>query len=388
MTVRTLGIEKLQARRQASGRCRSTFRYVLISMVCCVLPMIQPIRATRIKDIASVEGVRNNKLIGYGLVVGLDGTGDSRQTYFTTQTLANLLDREGINIPARSIQVSNTAAVMVTAELPPFARNGAKIDVTVSSIGDADSLQGGVLLMTPLRAVNGQTYAVAQGAVSIGGFAARTATSSVQKNHPTVGRVPDGALVEKEVAFSLQNRAALTLMLNNGDFTTASRVAATINQTLKSQVAQAVDNRTIQVAVPPDYRSRIVDFITRIEDQTLEVDRIAKVILNEKTGTIVFGKEVQIAPVTIVHGSLAVQIGTQFIVSQPAPFSQGQTAVVPNQSVEVGESPAHQVSIKQGASIEEIIQALSAVGATPRDILAIVQAIKAAGALQADLEII
>lgn len=343
---------------------------------------------SRVKDIATIQGVRENQLIGYGLVVGLDGTGDSRQTFFTTQTLANLLNREGIVIPARSIQVSNTAAVMVTATLPPFARAGSKIDVTVSSIGDAESLQGGVLLMTPLRAANGQVYAVAQGPVSIGGFAARTATASVQKNQPTVARIPEGALVEQEVNFTLQGQDYIRLLLRQEDFTTASRLALTINQKLQSELAHPLDSRTVQVAVPQGYRNNIVGFISQIENETLEVERRAKVVLNEKTGTIIFGKEVRIAAVSIVHGSLTVQIGTQFAISQPTPFSQGETVVVPNQTVEVGEQPAQSVVVEEGASVDEVIRALNSIGATPRDILAIIQAIKAAGALQAELEII
>ncbi len=343
---------------------------------------------SRIKDIAAFQGVRDNQLIGYGLVVGLDGTGDSRQTRFTTQTLSNLLNLEGIVVSAQSIQVKNTAAVMVTANLPPFARVGSRIDVTVSSIGDASSLQGGVLLMTPLKAANGQVYAVGQGPVSIGGFSVRTATSAVQKNQPTAGRVPDGGIVEGEINFSLQGKERLRLLLHEGDFTTASRLASLINQTMSSDLAMPLDSRTVEIVVPDVYRRNVVDFITRIENESLEIDRVAKVVLNEKTGTVIFGKEVKIAPVTIVHGSLTVQVGTQFAISQPGAFSSGETAVVPNQTVEVGEQLAESVTVPEGATIEEIVRGLNAIGATPRDVLAIVQAIKAAGALQSELEII
>jgi flagellar P-ring protein precursor FlgI len=344
---------------------------------------------SRIKDIASIQGVRDNQLIGYGLVVGLDGSGDSRQTYFTTQTLSNLLNLEGIVVPARSMQVKNTAAVMVTANLPPFSRVGSRIDVTVSSMGDADSLQGGTLLMTALKAANGAVYAVAQGPVSIGGFAVRTATSSVQKNQPTAGRVPEGALVEREVDFSLQGKGVLRLILRQDDFTTANRVASTINGKMSGNLARPLDSRTIELQVPESFRSNVVNFITQIENEWIEVDRVAKVVLNERTGTIIFGKEVKIAAVTIVHGSLSVQVGTEFAISQPAPFSRsGETAVVPNQWTTVGEEEASSVIIEENASIEEIVQALNAIGATPRDILAVIQAIKAAGALQCELEII
>jgi flagellar P-ring protein precursor FlgI len=344
--------------------------------------------SSRIKDIASFEGVRDNQLIGYGLVVGLDGTGDSRQTRFTTQTLSNLLNSQGIVVSAQSIQIKNTAAVMVTANLPPFARKGSRIDVTVSSIGDAASLQGGVLLFTSLRGPNLQIYANAQGPVSIGGFAVRTATSSVQKNQPTAGRIPNGAIVEQEVNFTLQGRDRLRLLLHEGDFTTASRLAGLINTSMNSNLAIPLDNRAVEIRVPDLYRLNVVDFITQIENESLEIDRVARVVLNEKTGTIIFGNEVKIAPVTIVHGSLTVQVGTQFAISQPGAFSNGETAVVPNQTVEVGEQLADSVTIPEGATIEEIIRGLNAIGATPRDVLAIVQAIKAAGALQSELEII
>jgi len=344
--------------------------------------------SSRIKDIAAFEGVRDNHLIGYGLVVGLDGTGDSRQTRFTTQTLSNLLNTQGIVVSAQSMQVKNTAAAIVTASLPPFARVGSRIDVTVSSIGDGASLQGGILLFTPLEASNRQVYAVAQGAVSIGGFSVRTSTSGVQKNQPTVGRIPAGAIVEQEVQFSLQGRDRLRLLLHEGDFTTASRLASLINSCLKSDLAIPLDNRAVEILVPELYRRNIVDFITRIENEKLEIDRVAKVVLNEKTGTLIFGKEVKIAPVTIVHGSLTVQVGTEFAISQPGPFSAGRTEVVPNQTVEVSEQLAESVTIPEGASIEEIIQGLNAIGATPRDVLAIIQAIKAAGALQSEVEII
>lgn len=344
---------------------------------------------SRIKDISHFQGVRDNQLIGYGLVVGLDGSGDSRQTRFTTQTLSNLLQLEGIVVDSTSIQVSNTAAVMVTSTLPPFARVGSRIDVTVSSVGDADSLQGGVLLMTPLKAANGEVFAVAQGPVSIGGFSVRSATASVQKNQPTAGRIPDGALVEREVRFELDGRPSLRLVLDEADFTTANRVANVINRTLESGLAHPMDSRTVEIEVPENFRSRIVEFISQIENESLEVDHVAKVVFNEKTGTIVFGGDVKIAPVTIVHGSLTVEVSTELQVSQPAPLSRGgETVVVPQDNVQVQEDQARSVSLREGSSIEEIVRALNSIGATPRDILAILQAIKAAGALQSDLEII
>jgi flagellar P-ring protein precursor FlgI len=243
--------------------------------------------------------------------------------------------------------------------------------------------------MTPLKAANGQVYSVAQGPVSLGGFSVRTSTSAVQKNQPTAGRIPGGGIVEREVAFSFQGRETLRLVLHNGDFTTATRVASVINRKMDSTLAIALDNRTVEIQVPPPQRMDVVGFITQIENESLELDRVAKVVLNEKTGTIIFGKEVKIAPVTIVHGSLTVQVGTQFAISQPGPFSErGETVVVPNQTVEVGEQIADLVSVQEGATIEEIVRALNTIGATPRDVLAIIQAIKAAGALQSELEII
>ncbi|GAB4111744.1 MAG: flagellar basal body P-ring protein FlgI [Acidobacteriota bacterium] len=388
---RMRGGEKREAGRGGDGGRRrpAVLAGLTVLMSVLILPAGTGWGApAKLKDVARIQGVRENQLMGYGLVVGLDGTGDSRQTYFTTQTLANLLNLEGIVVPPRSVQVSNTAAVMVTATLPPFARVGTKIDVTVASIGDAASLQGGILLMTPLKAANGEVYAVAQGPVSIGGFAVRTANSAVQKNQPTAGRVPEGALVEREVNFELQGRPLLRLVLHQDDFTTASRAATVINARLASGVARPLDSRTVEIAVPEQYRNQMVDFITMIENESLEVDRKTRVVLNEKTGTVVFGGDVRIAPVTIVHGSLTVQIGTQYAVSQPAPFGQGETVVVPQETVEVQEQQAQNVRIGEGSSIDEVVRALNSIGATPRDILAILQAIKAAGALQSELEII
>ncbi len=362
---------------------------VLLSVI-TLLGSVAPLwgLTSRIKDVAHIQGVRDNQLIGYGLVVGLDGTGDSRQTRFTTQTLSNLLQLEGIVVNSTSIQVSNTAAVMVTADLPPFARVGGRIDVTASSVGDADSLQGGVLLMTPLKAGNGQVYAVAQGAVSIGGFATKTSTSSVQKNQPTAGRIPQGALVEREVGFELQGKSVIRLVLNDADFTTATRLAETVNRKLASTVARPLDSRTVEIAVPTEFRERMVEFIAGIENESVDVDHTARVVLNEKTGTIIFGGEVKIAPVTIVHGSLSVQIGTDFQVSQPNSFGQGETVVVPKETIQVQEDVGKSVIIGPDSTIEEVVRALNSIGATPRDILAIIQAIKAAGALQSELEII
>jgi flagellar P-ring protein precursor FlgI len=344
--------------------------------------------ASRIKDVAAFEGVRDNQLVGYGLVVGLNGTGDRSQTFFSTQTLANMLERSGVTVLPDQIRVKNIAAVMVTAILPAFIRQGSRIDVTVSSIGDAQSIQGGVLIMTALKSAGNEVYATAQGEVVLGGFSSGGSASRVQLNHPTVGRIPNGGLVEKEVPVSLAGKTRLNLVLHENDFTTASRAVRAINETAGAQIAGALDGRTVAINVPADYATRIVEFIAMIENARMDVDFPAKVVLNEKTGTIVMGKEVKIAEVSIVHGSLSLQVGTIFNVSQPTPLSQGKTEVVPETTVSVQEEKGRTVTLRDGASVEEVVRALNAIGAGPRDIIAILQAIKAQGALQAELEVI
>jgi len=346
--------------------------------------------ASRIKDVAAFEGVRDNQLVGYGLVVGLNGTGDRSQTYFPTQMLANMLERSGLAIVPDQVRVRNIAAVMVTATLPPFVRQGSRVDVTVSSIGDAQSIQGGVLIMTPLKGANNLEYVTAQGQVVLGGYSASGGGNRVQLNHPTVGRVPSGGLVEREVGVDLQARNRLNLVLYQNDFTTAARAASSINELVGTAVAGAVDGRTVSVSVPEAYSRRVVEFMSLVENAHLEVDMAAKVVMSEKTGTIVMGKEVRIAEVSIVHGSLSLQVGTIFNVSQPEPFSPhtAQTTVVPETRVNVQEDKGRTVTLRDGATVEEVVRALNAIGAGPRDVIAILQAIKAQGALQAELEII
>lgn len=363
--------------------------WILVITALCVLTASSPSpAATRIKDIAAFEGVRDNQLVGYGLVVGLNGTGDRNQTFFSTQTLANILERSGITILPEQVRVKNIAAVMITATLPPFIRQGSRVDVTVSSIGDAQSIQGGVLIMTTLRSADNVVYATAQGPVTLGGFSAGGAGNRVQMNHPTVGRIPNGALVEKDVAVDLGGKSRLNLVLYSSDFTTASRAARSINELVGAKVAAAVDGRTISVNVPADYSSRTVEFMALVENAKMDVDFPAKVVMNEKTGTVVMGKDVKVAEVSIIHGSLSLQIGTVLAVSQPQGFSQGQTKVVPETTVTAQEDKSKTVTLREGASVEEIVRALSAIGAGPRDVIAILQAIKALGALQAELEII
>lgn len=354
---------------------------------CWTLASPAPAGAVRLKDLVTIEGVRENMLLGYGLVVGLNGTGDRQQTVFSTQSLSNLLQKMGVNVSPRSLRVNNVAAVMVTATLPPFARPGIKLDVTVSSIGDAANLQGGVLLLTSLRAANGEVYAVAQGAISIGGFSAGRGGSGVQVNHPTVGRVPQGAIVEKPAPSVAPGPDGFRLQLRRADFATSSRISTMLNDTFPGGEARSENSAIIAVRMPPAFRGRAVEFVARIGALEIETDRRAKVVLNERTGTVVIGSRVRIAPVAVLHGNLTVQIVTDFVVSQPPAFSPGQTTVTPQVNVRVEEEQARQVSLKKGASVEELIKALMAIGSTPRDIIAIMQSIAAADALEAELEV-
>jgi flagellar P-ring protein FlgI len=363
---------------------------IYILLTCLMLAMFQgsAVAASRIKDVADFEGVRDNQIFGYGLVVGLNGTGDRSQTFFSTQTLANMLLRSGITVNSDKVRVKNIAAVMVTAVLPPFMRQGSHVDVTVSSIGDAQSLQGGVLIFTPLQAANNQIYATAQGGIVLGGYSAGGSQNRVQSNHPTVGRIPNGGMVEKEVTVDFNGRAHLNLVLHQSDFTTAARAVRAINGTSGDGVASAVDGRTIAIKVPASYSNRIIEFMSVVENASMDLDVPARVVINEKTGTVVLGKDVKIAEVSIIHGSLSLQVGTIFSVSQPEPFSQGKTTTVPDVNISVKEDKGHTLTLREGASVEEVVRALNAIGAGPRDVIAILQAIKAQGALQAELEIL
>lgn len=348
----------------------------------------------RVKDVARIVGVRDNELYGYGLIIGLNGTGDRRQnSFFTVQSIQNLLLRQGINLPPAvrgTIETKNAAAVMVTAKLPPFAKPGTTIDVTVSSLGDASSLAGGTLLLTPLQAADSKIYAVAQGPVSIGGFSvvAPGTGETVQKNHPTVGRVANGATVEREVPMPV-GRERLSIALLQPDFTSSARLAQAINQGLGASVAQAVDAATVAVAVPPSSQNRLVQFLAEIEQLEVPTDAPAKVVVNERTGTIIMGSQVRISSVAVSHGNLSIQIKAESQVSQPPAFApQGaQTVVVPKTETTVREEKSQLVLLKAGASIGDVVQGLNAVGATPRDLIAILQAIKRAGALHAELEV-
>ncbi len=345
--------------------------------------------AARLKDLVTIEGVRENQLIGYGVVVGLAGTGDTQQTTFSNQSLTNILERMGVAVSPTAIRVKNTAAVMVTATLPAFAQPGMKIDVTAGAIGDALNLHGGILVLTSLRGADGQVYAVAQGPVITGGFAAGRGGSSQTVNHPTVGRGPNGAIVER-AAPSIEPKSLVHLQLRQYDYTTSARIAEAINTRFAAAAppARTENAGLVAVTIPAEFAARSTEFLAELEDLSVEADLPARVVINERTGTIVLGKDVRIAPVAILHGKLSVEIQTSLAVSQPEAFSQGTTQVVPQSTVGAKEEKARNVVLKQGATVEELVRALTAIGSTPRDVIAILQALRAAGALEADVEVI
>ena len=349
--------------------------------------MPAPAGAERIKNIAVFEGVRENQLIGYGLVTGLDGTGDKGNS--TIQSIANMLLKMGLAVKTTDIKAKNTAAVMVTASLPPFPKPGIRFDVTVSTIGDAKSLQGGTLLLTPLKGPDGAIYAAAQGPVSIGGFIGGGGGATIQKNHLTTGKVPGGAVVEAEPAFRLGSGDEIRLFLNRPDFTTAAAAVRRINEALAGDYAATIDPSTIRLMVPQEYASRVVELIAIVENVDVALDTPARVVINERTGTVVIGDTVKIAPVAIAHGNLTIEIKTEYRISQPPPFAPegAGTVVVPQKQVAVNEQKASLVEVS-GVTLGEIVRALNALGVTPRDLISILQTLKASGALRAQLEII
>ncbi len=361
-------------------------RPLLLTLV--LIPLLAS--AARLKDIVDVEGVRQNQLIGYGLVVGLAGTGDKQQTIFSNQSLTNILERMGVAVSPTAIRVKNTAAVMATATLPPFAQPGTRIDVTVAAIGDAANLQGGILILTSLRGADGQVYAVAQGAVVTGGFVAGRGGASQSVNHPTVGRAPNAATVER-AAPSVEPKSVARLQLREPDFTTSARIVEAINKRFGSEgkpAAHAENSGLVSVNIPAEYAARTTEFMAELEVLPVDPDRSARVIINERTGTIVLGKEVRISPVAILHGTLNVEVQTIAAVSQPLPQSQGTTQVVQQDKVAATEEKSRNVVLKQGATVEELVRALAAIGSTPRDVIAILQSLRAAGALEAEIEVI
>ena len=356
----------------------------------CVLSLSQAVFAesavTRIKDIAKVQGVRTNQLVGYGLVVGLQGTGDSKSNQETVQSIASMLRAFGVTVDPNAVKTDNVAAVMVTATLPPFAREGDTIDVTVSSLGDADSIQGGTLLQTPLKAGNGEVYAVAQGAVSTGGFMAGKGGNGVQKNFPTVGLTPNGGIVERTVEDDIGADGTMSISLMKADFTTAARVASAINAQY-GNIARAANPGRVDISVPTYYRGNIVGFVAGLENLPVTPDNIAKVVVNERTGTIVMGGNVSVDECAITQGGLTLRIAKRTDVNQPAPFSAGSTVVANQKAVEADEEKASTIVLPATTNVSDIVGALNSVGATPRDIISILQALKAAGAMHADLEI-
>jgi flagellar P-ring protein precursor FlgI len=340
------------------------------------------------KDISSVKGIRGNQIIGYGLVVGLNGTGDKQGTEFTVRSLTSLLAKMGIGVDADDVKVKNVAAVMVTASLPPFARIGSRLDVVVSSLGDATSLEGGTLIVTPLFGTDSEIYAIAQGPLSVGGFAVGGGGgSSIQKNHPTVGRIANGASVERELGTLIDGKPEFEMSLGTPDFTTAQRATAAINRHFQVPVAEALDSGTLRVRVPDSHVGEVVRFMAEVEAVELEPDVVARVVLNERTGTVVMGANVRISTVAVAHGSLSVTIGVVREASQPSPFGEGETVVVENQFPVAVEESANLSLVEGPVTIAELIQGLNAMGVTPRDLIAILQAIKASGALAAELEL-
>jgi len=365
---------------------------LLLLLVLLLSPPAQSVLAgVRIKDVAKIEGLRTTKVIGYGLVVGLDGTGDGRRSLFTIQSVTNMLKRFGLTVPPELIKVDNVAAVMVTADLPPFARAGTEADVVVSSMGDAESLEGGTLLLTPLVGTDGIVYAMAQGPLSIGGFNVTTAGGErVRKNYTLVGRVPRGAVLERDLSANVGTEGQVALALKEPDFTSAKNLAEAINARFQATIATPVDAGQVAIHIPTEYQGegKTVEFISLVENLETEIDGIAKVVVNERTGTVVIGEKVVVSPAAVSHGNLSVEISAVPVIAQPLPFSQGQTVVTQQTETRVTTEEMHLVPITGGANVKDIADALNALGITPRDLIAILQALKAAGALRAELVIL
>ncbi|MCU1321554.1 MAG: flagellar P-ring protein [Acidobacteriaceae bacterium] len=344
------------------------------------------VREARIKDLATIEGIRDNQLVGYGIVVGLQGTGDSQQTTFPTQTLASTLLRMGVSVPAAAIRVQNLAAVFVSATLPPFARPGTKLDITASSAGDARSLEGGLLLLTALYGADGKIYAQAQGPLVVGGYSVNVNGNVKQFNHPNTARVPGGAMVERGVPLELAGRGQFSLLLESADFKTAESMAQTINRELGRSAAHAVDSRRVDLEVAKG--EDIPALLGRVEAMEIPVFPRAKVVVNERTGTVVIGGTVVLQPVSILHGGLSVNIVSHFEVSQPEAFGTGSTKVVQQTRVDAVDKPVNRIELKQGATVDDLVRSLQTIGASARDVISILQAMKSAGALEAEIEVL
>ena len=368
-------------------RKTATFCVSLLIFSSLLSSVVLAAPGVRIKDIARVQGVRDNQLSGYGLVVGLNGSGDSDKSTFTLQSIASMLKSFGVIADMSDLQPKNAAAVIVTAKLPPFAKPGDAVDITISSLGDAKSLQGGTLIQTPLKAANGQIYAVGQGPVSIGGFSVGSGGASQKKNFPTVATIPSGAIVERDVAVEFVKGGTITLSLMQPDFTTASRMSEAIDRRFGS-ISHARDAGAVVITVPPYQEENMVAFIAAMEELPIHPDAVAKIVINERTGTVVIGSDVAISEVAVAQGGLTVKITSEKLVSQPPPFSGGQTVTATQPSIEVKEEPANLIVLPATALVGDVVKALNAVGATPREIISILQAMKAAGALHAELTLI
>jgi flagellar P-ring protein precursor FlgI len=367
---------------------KAPFKTALVAVLVAACAVSTATATSRIKDLASIEGVRQNQLLGYGLVVGLNGTGDTlNNTPFTKQSLQAMLERLGVNIRGQQIRTGNVAAVMVTADLPPFSTQGTRIDVTVSALGDSKSLQGGTLLVTPLLGADGNVYAVAQGSLTIGGFEAEGQAAKITRGVPTVGRLPNGAIIEREIDFTLASLGQLRLALRNADFTTAKRIAVAINDYIGSPVAEPLDPSTVQLTLPKKFPQNVVSMLTEIEQLQVEPDEAAKIVIDERSGVIVIGRDVRVSTVAVAQGNLTVTISEAPQVSQPAPLSRGRTVVVPRTSVGVQEEGKKLALVQEGVSLQQIVDGLNALGIGPRDLIVILQAIKAAGAIQADIQV-
>lgn len=361
-------------------------KWILLLVVCQLLAGAATSFSARIKDLAELQGVRDNQLLGYGLVVGLNDTGDSANNGITMQTVANMMEHMGLSLDRDAIDVDNVAAVMVTASLPPFAKSGTRIDVVVSSLGDAESLSGGMLVRTPLMGPDQQVYAVAQGSVIVGGVSAAGQAAKVEKNHPTVGRIPGGALVEREIGFALPGGGPYVFHLREADFTTITRMVDVVNEAFQADIARALDAKSMAITLPQDYASRPVQFLSGVENLQVQPAGKAKIVVNERTGTIVMGADVRISTVAVAHGNIKLTVKESAGVSQPAPFSeQGETVVVPDTEVNISEEETRFIVMQEGVSIGDVAAALNAIGVTPRDVITIFEAIKAAGAMQAEL---
>ncbi len=376
--MRSAGVKVMQRFWQAIG----------VAALALAVSCTSAAATSRIKDLANIEGVRQNQLIGYGLVVGLNGTGDTLNNIpFTKQSLQAMLERMGVNIRGATIRTGNVAAVMVTGNLPAFATQGTRMDVTVSAMGDAKNLQGGTLLVTPLLGADGNVYAVAQGSLAIGGFQAEGDAAKITRGVPTVGRIANGAIVEREIEFALNRMPNARLALRNADFTTAKRIAAAINDYLGSKTAEPIDPSTVQLSIPKEFKGNVVALLTEIEQLQIEPDLAAKIIIDERSGIIVMGRDVRVATVAVAQGNLTVTISESPQVSQPNPLSRGRTTVTPNSRIGVTEDGKKLAVVKDGVSLQQLVDGLNALGIGPRDLIGILQAIKAAGAIQADIEV-